>query len=84
MKNGIRTMCPKDHNAGFIEKWPPGRPLGRKKTIAIIECATQSRSVSRNSLRVRVEVELTPKLTVESDVCTNQRTGVGLKWKHYY
>jgi translocation and assembly module TamB len=34
--------------------------------------------------KVLVEVELTPSLSVESDVGLDARTGVGLKWRHDY
>ena len=42
------------------------------------------KSLGSEDGRVMVEVEVTPSLSVESDVGLDSRTGVGVNWKHDY
>jgi translocation and assembly module TamB len=42
------------------------------------------KSLGSESSRVQVEVEVTPNLSIESDVGMDDRRGVGVNWKHDY
>jgi translocation and assembly module TamB len=61
-----------------------GTQVGVGKYVSDDVYLKVEKSLNTDSGRVIVEVELTPSLTIESDVGTDQKTGIGVRWKHHY
>jgi translocation and assembly module TamB len=61
-----------------------GTRIGVGKYVSEDVFIKVEKNLASDESRVMVEVELTPSLNLESDVGTDSRRGMGLKWEHDY